>query len=90
MDITCPNIPKLHNLEVCFPGSEIFSNHKFDLNETVETVSFYLYLLFLVLSIKLLDTIYFEIRYLPIYSVIIYNLVMKMITSLKLNEKLLT
>lgn len=40
IEITCPYIPKLHGLEVYFPGFEVFSSEKFDLKEVVEVVSF--------------------------------------------------
>lgn len=39
IDITCPHIPKLHGVEVCIPGFEVYSCGKFDLKEKVEVAS---------------------------------------------------
>lgn len=38
VEIYCPDIPKLDNLEVCIPEIEKFNLYAFDLKDTVNTI----------------------------------------------------
>jgi len=40
IEISCPNIPLLDNLKIQIPELEAFNFHQFDLEETVEIVSY--------------------------------------------------
>lgn len=44
IEIICPYIPKLHGLEVCLPGFEVYSSEQFNLKKTVEIVSYIIYI----------------------------------------------